>query len=82
MNIEHPSYLPFIFAFLSILIVILVLCLTLLLIYKGLLIIWIRLPWIWTFPQEMTRLATIETGILVTLGVEAGTPEAFVSCGF
>ena len=82
LNIEHPSCLPFILALLSILIVVLILCLTLLWIDRSLLIIWIRLPWIRTFPREMTRLATIETGILVTLGVGAETPEAFVGCGF
>ena len=64
LNIENPSCLPVIFAFLSILIVILVLCLSLLLICLGLQIIGIRLPWIRTFSREMTRLATIEIGIL------------------
>ena len=57
LNIENMSYLPFIFALLSILIVVLVLCLALLLIGRGLLIIWIRLLWIRTFPQEMTSVA-------------------------
>ena len=68
LNIEHPPRLLFIFALLSILIVVLILCLTLWLIARGLLIIWIRLPWIQTFPREMTSLATIEIGILITLG--------------
>ena len=76
LNIENPSYFPFIFALLSILIVVLVLCLTLLLICRGPLIIWIRLLWIRTFPREMTRLATIEIGILVTLGCWSRDPRS------
>ena len=68
MNIENPSYLPLIFALLSILIVVLVLRLTLLLIDRGLLVILISLPGIWTFPGEMTGPSTIVTWIIVTLG--------------
>ena len=68
LDIENSSGLPFIFALLSILIVVLVLCLTLLLIGRGLLIIWIRLLWIPTFPREMTGPSIIVTWITVTLG--------------
>ena len=56
------------FALLSILIVVLVLCLTLLLIGRGLLIIFISLLGIRTFPGEMTGPSTIVTWIIVTLG--------------
>ena len=68
LNIENPSHLLFIFTLLSILIVVLILYLTLLLISRSLLKIWIILFRIWTFPREMTRLPTIETGVLVALG--------------
>jgi hypothetical protein len=38
------------------------------LIGRGLLIILISLPRIWTFPREMTNPSTIVTRIVVTLG--------------
>ena len=68
LSIENPPHLLFIFALLSILVVVLVLSLTLLLISRGLMKIWIILFRIQTFPREMTKLPTIETGITVALG--------------
>ena len=66
----------------SILIGVLVWCLTLLLIGRGLLIILISLPRIWTFPGEMTSPSTIVTWIVVTLGCWSITTRSIVDGEF